>query len=148
MKVLAIDPGYGTGWATYDTRTGVFMSGEVWTFKDGANKIHELALDPALMEVVAENYIITARTAKLTQQTEALRLLGVLEDECIQKELGFTLQNPKKPKDNVLKALGWYMKTKDNHANSAAYHLYVYVSNRNLLVEVDRFKLIKMVNDD
>lgn len=148
MKVVAIDPGYGTGWATYNTLTGEFESGEVFSFDDAYDKIDALLYDHAVLEVVVEDYIITARTAKLTQQKEPLLLQGVAQGMCRSRDLGFTLQNPLKPKDPILKTLGWYVKTKDHHANSAAYHLYVYLSNRGMLTEVDRYKLIRMLNDD
>lgn len=152
MKVLAVDPGYGTGWATYDTLTGEFESGEVWTFAEACVQIEYLMSDPALLEVIVEDYIITERTTKLTQQKEPLTLQGMVHHEALKRDFGFTLQmplDPKKPKARrILKALGWFVKTKDDHANAAAYHLYTYLSNRGMLNEVDRYKLIRMLNDD
>lgn len=151
MRVLAIDPGWGTGWAWYDTLTGEFESGEVTGFIECCEQLAYLLADPQLLEVVAETFVIDDRTVKLTQQTEALRLLGVLEWECSKRDFGYTLhsaKDPKKPKaKRILKALGWWVKTKDDHANSAAYHLYCYLSNRGMLVPEDKLKLIRMMDD-
>lgn len=150
MKILAVDPGWGTGWATYETTTGEFESGEVTGFIECCHKLEWLMSDPAVLEVVIENFVITAETVTMTQQTEALRLLGVVENECDKRGYAYSVQaakDPKKPKAvRVLKVLSWYRKTKDNHANSAAYHLYVYLSGHGLLTQEDKFKLMRSMD--
>lgn len=144
MIVVAVDPGGGTGIATYDTLTGVFESYEALGFADACIEIQLALANIAASECVAESYIVTARTATLTQQTEPLRLLGVTEYICTVEGVSFKLQQPgaRKPaSDDKLKALGWYKKTKDNHANDASKHLLVYCLKNKLLTEADMQKL-------
>jgi hypothetical protein len=144
LIVVAVDPGGGTGIATYDTETGAFNAYEAMGFADSCVEIQLALSNIAASQCVAENYIVTGRTATLTQQTEPLRLLGVTEYICTVESVSFKLQQPsaRKPaSDDKLKSLGWFKKTKDNHANDAAKHLLVYCLKNKLLTVGDMNKL-------
>lgn len=144
MLIVAVDPGGGTGFATYETTSGEFYSGEEQGFADACREVERLLELSSDTECVAESYIVTERTAHLTQQTEPLRLLGVTEWECIKHVVPFKLQQPsaRKPAtDSKLKVLGWYKKTKDMHANDASKHLLIYCLKNKLLTESDMRKL-------
>lgn len=118
MLVLAVDPGRVTGWASYNTETGAHTS---WEATD-------LTLDNCLVYsvIVCEDYRITDKTAQLTQQTDALEIIGTLKNFCAQHGIKFVLQQPSAKKfarPNKLQALGWSVATKDNHADDASAHL-------------------------
>jgi hypothetical protein len=77
--------------------------------------------------VVGEKFTITRATAALTQQTEALEVIGAVRWECVSRGLAApTLQLPAEAKrlviDRRLKELGWWQPGKD-HARDALRHL-------------------------
>ena len=147
LIVFAVDPGGGTGCATYDSETGDFRSWEEHGFLAAAKSISETM--PNVDACVCENYIVTARTSQLTQQTEPLRLIGVTEWEASLCNIPFKLQQPsaRKPAtDTVLKTLGWFVKTKDMHSADAARHLFVFCARMGLLTEDARHRLKKSLS--
>lgn len=144
MFVVSIDPGLGTGVATYNTITGVFATSEDIGFEKAAQHIEWLLADHFNTEVVCENYIVTQRTGTLTQQPEPLMLIGVAQWYAYKYRHKFTLQQPSQRKagEKLLKKIDWYTKTKDGHSNSAAGHLLVYCLSNNLLRPDEKAKLI------
>lgn len=120
---IALDPGGTSGVAIY--RNGEFNSMELaYPFWEQSLLIHSFLIDPSLDKVIYEKYTITQHTAKLSQQPEALMLIGVIEflahDKCVP-------QMPSAAKsfcpDAALKAVGWWNPTVGGHANDASRHL-------------------------
>lgn len=122
--VMAIDPGKTSGWATFDLATEEFKSGQ--EDFDGACAVMMYAADPNV-QLVSEAFLITVQTAKNTQATWSLELIGVAR--YVARSLAgrdLILQAPGAAKrfssDERLKRLGWY-KPGQGHANDAARHL-------------------------
>jgi hypothetical protein len=84
--------------------------------------------------VAVERYIITARTAKLSQQTDALEVTGMVKAvaaiQCMSGVRQYMKANLKFASDAALKRAGWY-DPKQPHANDAARQAYA------LLKDVD-----------
>lgn len=90
---------------------------------------------PGDIHIAVEKYIITSRTAKLTQQHEALEVTGAVKSTAAQsfskpKVTQFAKANLKFANDTVLRRIGWY-NPKMRHANDAARQAYA------LLKDVD-----------
>lgn len=133
--VLALDPGKMTGWASYDRETGEFLSGQT-NFEETCRLLLHRVGGPShdQLDLVCESFIITVQTAKNTQATWSLELIGVarmVSELYCQQPL--TLQQPASAKrfssDERLKKLGWYTPGK-GHANDAARHLMLYMVAR------------------
>lgn len=126
--ILAVDPGGTTGRAEW--HDGQFNSGEEpdWlAWLDSRDFYHDI--------FVIEKYTITAKTAKLSQQTEALRITGALEWIAYPCKR-VIMQTPAEAKafstDGKLKKIGWY-RPGMGHANDAARHLLLCCVRRGLV---------------
>lgn len=131
-SVIAIDPGYVSGIAV---RTD---EGEIDSWELPTDELLRTVWDLVREydDVVIENYTITARTARLTRQDAALRIIGAVEAAASGKR--FTKQQPAKRNrvsDAQLRRVGVYNKTPDNHANDALKHLVSYCISWNLFNE-------------
>lgn len=75
------------------------------------------------VHVAVERYIITSRTAKLSQQADALEVTGMVKavaDQYLSTEVHQYLKaNLKFASDDMLRTMGWY-NPKMRHANDAA----------------------------
>lgn len=130
-RILALDPGKTTGWATWSAE-GVFESGQM-DYDETCSLLYEVAGDaqPHGIDIVSEAFIITVNTAKNTQASWSLELIGVARSVsrrwCGQD---IFLQQPAAAKrmmsDDMLKVLDWYKPGK-GHANDAARHLGLYM---------------------
>lgn len=90
---------------------------------------------PGDIHIAIEKYIITTRTAKLTQQHEALEVTGAVKSTAAQsfskpKVTQYMKANLKFANDDALRRAGWYTKGM-RHANDAARQAYA------LLKDVD-----------
>lgn len=125
--IVGIDPGF---------TTGVFVR-----FSDGGGSENQLARDdigwyfnttlrglavlygPESVHVAIERYIITARTAKLSQQPDALEVTGAIgvlaAVHGITDVRQYLKANLKFASDDMLRTMGWY-NPKMRHANDAA----------------------------
>lgn|GEM_PF-5228868 len=136
---LALDPGKMTGWATYDNETREFRSGQT-----DFNETCRLLLDPSEavgcatthgnIDLVSESFLITINTAKNTQATWSLELIGVARMFSeIYGQQKLVLQQPSAAKrlmsDDMLKVLDWHRPGK-GHANDAARHLGMFMLAR------------------
>jgi hypothetical protein len=128
INVLAVDPGGTTGY--------------VW-WKDG-ELIDSGQLPPQLfwrlahdilteddIQVVCERFVITARTAQLSQQTDAIENIGVLKYLAWSEALEpVRFQSPSDAKrlatDDVLRTAGLYVP--GDHARDAARHLLLHLA--------------------
>lgn len=137
--ILAIDPGKKTGWAAYDREMDTFVSGEL-DYDDTCKlllhpeSIFNGPLSAMEFDYACESFIITVNTAKNTQATWSLELIGVAR--MISRLYGgqeLVLQTPAAAKrlmsDDLLKALSWYVPGK-GHSNDAARHLGLFMLSR------------------
>lgn len=128
--VLALDPGGHTGWAIYDN--GHFRSGEfTGPFEEQALKLCDLFYYNNPAQVVCESYTITQRTAKLSQQHEAIMLIGMTRWFVNRAHTQLAMQTPATAKsfatDAKLKVMNWY-RSANGHANDAARHLLTWLA--------------------
>ena len=132
QRILAIDPGKTTGWASYDTVEQTFDSGQT-DFIETCNLLKTCALQWAKdIHIVSESFLITLQTVKNTQAPWSLELIGVaryFSQAYCDEDL--TLQMPSAAKrfssDQRLKDMGWYVPGK-GHANDAARHLLLFIA--------------------
>jgi hypothetical protein len=134
--LLAVDPGLATGVALLDiTDTENIFVVNTWEcdveeFYDLAEKVLE---DFGEIEVVAERFIITVQTAKLSQAPWSLEMLGILKFLCRKYKHRITLQKPSEktfaPNDK-LRLAGFWHRGGDGHANDALRHALVYIVNQ------------------
>lgn len=132
--IVGVDPGTTTGifavrastLLTYDVTEvrSDFTSYELDVRKAYAAVELQLRSDP-VVDVACERYVITTRTARLTQQPTALELIGALRELCARYDAPLTLQMKSDAaqlaKNHVLKRIGWFQRGQD-HANDAARH--------------------------
>lgn len=127
MKILAVDPGLVTGMAFWDTDKVKPETREVHYPWFG---VQFRSLVNYADTVACEKYIMTSGVK--TAQPEALMLMGVVEDQTRyylnESVFWFTAKQTKKSvTDATLRKLGWYIKTKDGHANDAQRVLLTYL---------------------
>lgn len=85
------------------------------------------ARDPAVSVLVSlELFIVTAKTARVSRQPDALDVIGAVKSECAAlphvQLVRYQSSEAKKFAPNAtLRALGWFARGK-NHANDAARH--------------------------
>ncbi len=124
MRFIGIDPGKTTGYASYDSETGRFHSNEYPTtilFR----VLDNICAGDYRPEIVIERFTITARTARLTQQSDALRIIGAVEYIAHQGHASVTFSPTSRKKfgtNGMLKQLGWFHGG-EGHADDAARHL-------------------------
>ncbi len=142
MKILAVDPGMGTGWARWvDGDLEDYGEMDHNEFAADAYETLEMAgshwAEPPIDLNVCEDYIITPQTLKKTRQLYSLHLIGFLKYLCDINEVEFILQKPSDAKrfadDDKLKLLDWYNPTTDGHQNDALRHLLTYLVSRKLI---------------
>lgn len=141
--ILALDPGKKTGLASYDRETDTFRSGEA-DFDETCNYLMQPAamfhpdvmheVNHGTLDIVSESFLITVNTAKNTQATWSLELIGVARMVShLYGRQPLVLQAPAAAKrlmsDDMLKTLDWYKPGK-GHANDAARHLGMFMLGR------------------
>ena len=134
MTVLAVDPGGTTGWSLWDgllVGHGQMEFEQFVRFVDGM--FQRCQDEGPITEIVCERYVITPTTAKLSQQTTALEVIGHLKALRILHDIPFTLQNPADAKrfgtNDRLDQLGWLKRplAANDHANDSIRHLLTYL---------------------
>lgn len=139
--IIGVDPGLMTGlyvYRTYEANHTEVPQGpvqaEAWQVPAlvhdwiGRANSHmwdddEGVEEPHGVHVAVEKYVITSRTAKLSQQTEALEITGAVKAVAILSG-GVTVNqylkaNLKYASDDMLRTMGWFT-PKMRHANDAA----------------------------
>lgn len=132
--IIGVDPGTTTGIfaanvSIVDTLRDRKVRTDYRAYELDASKafaVMQLQLDRLRdPTVVCEHYIVTQRTARLTQQPTALEVIGALRQLCADRGVHFRLQMKSDAahiaKNAVLKRIGWYQSGQD-HANDAARH--------------------------
>jgi len=135
--IIAIDPGKMSGGAVYrlNDQDGQPFSSWQCDFDELCKHMIEMgAAHRDNLDVVSESFIITINTAKNTQATWSLELIGVARMVSrLYTGQELVLQTPAAAKrlcsDDLLKALGWY-KPGQGHANDAARHLGLFLLSR------------------
>lgn len=134
--IIALDPGKTTGIAVWDD--GVFYAKEL-QFNETCTYVEEMAQRFGdELKMVSESFIITQHTAKNTQATWSLELIGVfrfLQRKWVSDD-PLRLQMPSAAKrfssDNRLRQMGFWTKGK-GHANDAARHLLLYMATNGFI---------------
>lgn len=129
-SVIGVDPGEAVG--IFDVSVLRFHKLSNVNFRyaayqlspETAHQYVQVHLQSSVDTLVAcEAYIITARTARLTQQRTAIEVIGDLKQLCREHDTPFALQMKsdaaKLARDSVLKRIGWWQPGK-RHANDAA----------------------------
>ena len=142
--IVAFDPGETTGWARLDPVSLEFRSGQLPWYSAWYWFNDTLSANPAyIQQVVCEDFIYTAETAKKSRQTWSTEGIGVVRFLCQYYGLPLTIQSPSSAKsfatDKKLKRIGWYTPTKGGHANDAARHLMVFAVSNGVL-PLERFR--------
>lgn len=152
--LLAVDPGKVTGFAllnisemTNEISPRIISTYELSVpgFQHAFDSfLRNYCVDP--IEVVIEEYKITAATAKLTEAPWSLKNIGVVEFLCRERGLPLTEQPPSRAKNFVpndrLQALGLWHKGGAGHANDALRHAVLY------LVENHDWRPSKLLDSD
>lgn len=140
--ILAVDPGGTTGLAYWA------RDGETYRFEGepGERQHKDQMLEDIQgwahrfghgLTIVCETYTITARTAKLSQQLDPLKIIGTLEYFVHMLSCRLVMQTPADAKrfstDARLKAAGMWHPTKGGHANDANRHLFMYLVKHGLI---------------
>jgi hypothetical protein len=140
--IIAVDPGEMCGLiAIYSDGTLAFsMEAPPYETVSWVDAKPMIAPDCRL---VAERYVITQATVKMTRQTAALETIGALRYVASRHRIPFSLQNRgdrHKVTNDQLRQLGWFMPTKDGHANDAARHAWLafmgYYPNHDLVKQM------------
>lgn len=140
--IIGIDPGKKTGVGIWDNIGGTdsFESYEMdveefwgWFIPF----VHEHRAAGRDVRLVCESFIITIHTAKNTQATWSLELIGLVKYVGFAYGCEVTLQSPSVGKsfgtDGKLRLMGWWKKGAAGHANDAARHLVTYMANRKFI---------------
>lgn len=132
MIHLAIDPGKVCGVAMWHPMEALVLKSDELTPLETAKLTLDLwnnSLGQLL--VICESFQITERTIKTARQHDALDVIGWLTLESQLKAFELVLQTAAQAKsfstDDKLKALDWFERTKDGHANDAARHMLRYL---------------------
>jgi hypothetical protein len=145
FRVIALDPGEQTGWATYTAPTrgmllmcvggaGGFTSGTLGPEKHGHLLTHLLENQAVLdYHVVSEKFI--AQPDNPGKEDISLQYQGVAQAFCNERRLPLHLQTPSQAKTFVinasLKKLGLYIPgSKHRHEMDAMRHLLWYMIHR------------------
>lgn len=134
--LLGIDPGLATGVYCVDMENLEELS-TVLSEEFSIQEFHDF-IEPYLekhkdeIHVVIEDYLITARTAKLSQQPWSLRLIGVVVFLCYKYDIPLTIQKPKDKEfaDNTkLKKIGFWRAGGAGHSMDGARHVLIWLVN-------------------
>lgn len=144
--IIGLDPGLDTGASVYSTKTKSFFAQELkedafGTWLEGL--IWDLIGDYEIT-IVCENFFNSVQTAKRAPSPWSRELIGVIKFLCRKYGLELPImQMPNAAKavasDDRLKALGWYLQTKEGHANDGSRLVLWYCLKHNL---IDRGELV------
>lgn len=132
--VIGVDPGGTTGLAVWSP--GLKLHLVELTPDDAVDWMSEVAQGATKKHFVVERYTITPATAKMSQQHDALEIIGALK--FLVRKYGHTLsmQTPAEAKgystDQKLKNIGWYQAGKP-HARDASRHVLLYLSKAGII---------------
>lgn len=132
--VIAVDPGGTTGLAAWAPGIGLHLV-ELKP-NEAVDWLAEVAQGALKKHFVVERYIITPATAKMSQQHDALEIIGALKYLVRAHGHTLTMQTPAEAKafstDEKLKNLGWYHPGKP-HARDASRHALLYLAKQGII---------------
>jgi hypothetical protein len=125
--LVSLDVGKVTGAAVWiHTMPTDIIATEIPTRYDVRDFVKNIYESDYKLSIACENFVISERTIKTAQDHNALRLIGWLDLWCEEHQVPFTLRTAAAAKsfatNDKLKALDWYVPTKDGHANDAVRH--------------------------
>lgn len=132
--LIGVDPGGTTGlcqWYTGTQRPDLLQldPGRTMDYLESVARWHATVF-------VVETYTITAATAKMSQQHDALELIGVVKYLARGADLPVHFQSPSEAKkfstDAKLKKAGWYQPGLP-HARDASRHVLLYAAKNGLI---------------
>lgn len=138
MKLLlGIDPGLLTGLFCVDI-TDPLNPVQLWSEEFSIKQFHDfiekfLESNRDDLRVVIEDFLITARTSKLSAQPWSLHLIGLMNYLCYKYDVPLTIQKPsdKQFADNTkLKKIGFWHTAGGGHALDAGRHCLVWLINK------------------
>lgn len=130
------DPGKMTGWASYDTHTGVFLSGQELFLPFGRMLTDTVAFLGHRVTIGWEMYTVPPGAVQKSSPAFALEVIGMIK--WIGRDC--TLAKPTMPGDRavahhtVLRNIGWWAPGKE-HANVAAQHLLTHLADTHRLTD-------------
>lgn len=137
-RLLAVDPGLLTGLVYVDISERMApkpiasLEADTATFYRAVEDL--VPKDAEHMIIVCENFIITQRTAKLSQAPWSLMGRGFMEYWAWKYSIPFVLQTPADAKDfstdDKLKKAGFWHVGGEGHANDAFRHAMKYHADR------------------
>jgi hypothetical protein len=153
--IIGVDPGLTTGlyvYRTYEANMTYIPDGPVqlesWqvasTLYEWLNRVL-VHVEETDVHIAIEKYIITSRTAKLSQQSDALEITGAVKGiaslfPLVPEPRQYLKANLKFASDDMLRGVGWYS-PKLRHANDAARQAFA------LLKDVDYPRWSELVRD-
>lgn len=139
MRVLAVDPGGTTGWATWEdgeVRWGQIPGGLFGAVEALIRPDWTVGFAERVDVCVIEKYTIGARTVKYSRQSDALEITGVLKALSAAGRTEWLYQQPAEAKrlftDERLREFGWWAKGEE-HARDALRHLGFYLARKRLI---------------
>lgn len=132
MIIVGVDPGKVTGVAVWHDPT-VFDTARYGEL-DVAEVEDSEAVVPVLRRmldgeqptlVAIERFVSSGR--RMTFQPHAQQVVGAVKSYCLEENVPLIFQQPgpakKTAPNHVLKSIGWYRPTPDDHANDAVRHV-------------------------
>lgn len=149
MRILAVDPGGTTGWASWID--GVVSWGQtpggIEGVARGDNGLVYWGPPHTAVRIpvggyhtpdvlIIERYTIGERTVKFSRQSDALEITGLLKAVSLENGVLPVLQQPRDAKrlftDDRLRQMGWWAKGEE-HARDALRHLGFYCARKRLI---------------
>ncbi len=133
--IVAVDPGGTTGLALWSRTVGLSLR----ELDDPAHAVDWLAdiagqIDYGIF--VVERYIITPATAKMSQQHDALEIIGAIKYLVRKHGHDLVMQTPAEAKkfstDAKLKNIGWYQPGQ-GHARDASRHALLFLAKQGII---------------
>lgn len=133
--VIAVDPGKTAGLAILSIPEAKLWVGYQDLWLAVLDRLSEWEIPTTYtVLLVAEKFIITPKTAKLSPQQDALKANGALTWLCHRRgwtyEEQMAVSAKKKSRDDILQGLGLYVPTKGGHANDATRHLLLAIDRK------------------
>lgn len=129
LSVLGVDPGKITG--LFQAHRDGTLTRRQYEWNSVVARMSSWMDTDTPDVVVAERFIITSRTAKLSVQQTAIEVIGVMRYLCEQRNVPFVLQTKgnitKLATDEKLRTVGWYERG-SGHSNDAARHVLAYLA--------------------
>ena len=133
--VVGVDPGGTTGIGLWSRPVGLSLR-EIADPADAVDWLAQMAFAIPHAVFVVERYIITPATAKMSQQHDALEIIGAVKYVARQHGHGLVMQSPSEAKsfatDAKLKRIGWYEKGQ-GHARDASRHVLTFLARQGII---------------